>query len=465
MGDLENLLLFGHALVSRADLPIEPWVAAWGASLVLIVSFFALAAGWQEPRLEEEGWRPLRGRFWSALTSLPVQILCGLVGIALLGVTVYSGLEGTSAPDRNFAMTFVFVTAWLGIPVLSVLLGDVFSAFNPWRAVARASGWGFARMTGQEPVHLHYPERLGRWPAAAGIVVFVWFEVVYGAGASGVTPHDAAVAILAYSGFTLAMMTLFGAEAWVRRGETFSVYFNMFSQLSALEVREGKVGRRRPLSGASHWGAVPGSAALAVASIGTTSFDGAQEGVLKQPILDTFEAFADGGMSLPTALELTSSIYLVLCVAVIAAVYLLGVRGMRTAGPTKGQANLARSFAHSLIPIAFGYLFAHYFSVFVFQEQAQFTYLLSDPLGTGTTDLFGTASGGIDYAVIGADLIQYVQVGSLLVGHVVGLTLAHDKALVVWGDLQRATRSQYWMLAVMVLFTCFGLYLLTFANQ
>lgn len=465
MGDFGDLLLFGHALVSRADLPIEPWVAAWGASLVLIVSFFALAAGWQEPRLEKDGWRPLRGRFWTGLTSRPVEILCGVVGVALLGVTVYSGLEGTPAPDRNFAMTFIFVTAWLGIPVLSVLLGDIFAAFNPWRAVARASGWVFSRVARQQPAHLPYPERLGRWPAAAGIVAFVWLEVVYGAGGSGVTPHDAAVAVLAYSGFTLAMMTLFGTEKWLRRGETFSVYFNMFSQLSWLEVRDGKLGRRKPLSGASRWGAVPGSAAVAIASIGTTSFDGAQEGVLKEPIQDTFDALADGGMSLPTALELTASIYLALCIAVIATVYVLGVKGMRTAGPTRGPANLARGFAHSLIPIAFGYLFAHYFSVFVFQEQAQFTYLLSDPLGTGTTDLFGTASGGIDYTVIGADLIQYVQVGALLVGHVIGLVLAHDKALAVWGDLRRATQSQYWMLAVMVLFTCFGLYLLTFANQ
>ena len=76
-------------------------------------------------------------------------------------------------------------------------------------------------------------------------------------------------------------------------------------------------------------------------------------------------------------------------------VYLLGVRGMATVrGAPRSRA--APGFAHTLIPIAFAYLVAHYFSLFVFQEQAQFTYLLSDPLGTATTDLFGTASAGID---------------------------------------------------------------------
>ena len=121
-------------------------------------------------------------------------------------------------------------------------------------------------------------------------------------------------------------------------------------------------------------------------------------------------------------------------------------------------------FAHTLIPIAFAYLVAHYFSLFVFQEQAQFTYLLSDPLGTATTDLFGTASAGIDFGVLSANAIWYVQVGALVVGHVIGLTLAHDRAIAYWGDYRQAARSQYWMLAVMVAFTCFGLYLLSVAN-
>ena len=183
---------------------------------------------------------------------------------------------------------------------------------------------------------------------------------------------------------------------------------------------------------------------MVIASISTTTFDGAQEGVLKDTIQSAFEWFAesrliwgDGTDKLVHALRVTDTIFLLACIAVIAGVYLLGVRGMRTVGPPKRPTNLAQAFAHSLIPIAFAYLFAHYFSLFVFQEQAQFTYLLSDPLGTTTTDLFGTASGGIDYRVIGADLIQYVQIGSLLIGHAVGLMIAHDRAIALWGTCGR----------------------------
>jgi hypothetical protein len=155
---------------------------------------------------------------------------------------------------------------------------------------------------------------------------------------------------------------------------------------------------------------------------------------------------------------------MLLCFAGVALVYLLGVRGMRSVPGAPSLATLRSGFAHTLIPIALAYLVAHYFSLFVFQEQAQFGYLLSDPLGTGHTDLFGTAGSGIDFKLLSANTIWYVQVGSLIAGHVIGLTLAHDRALVYWPDYRKATASQYWMLAVMVAFTCFGLYLLSVSN-
>jgi hypothetical protein len=147
----------------------------------------------------------------------------------------------------------------------------------------------------------------------------------------------------------------------------------------------------------------------------------------------------------------------------VSALYWLGVQGMHSVRGSPPVGELARSFAHTLIPIALAYLVAHYFSAFVYQEQAQFTYILSDPLGEGS-DLFGTAGGGIDYGVIGSNTVWYVQVGALVVGHVTALTLAHDRALAVYDSVRDASRSQYFMLAVMIGFTCFGLYLLSQAN-
>jgi hypothetical protein len=460
-------LPFAHALAARQDLPLPAWLFAWGASIVLIVSFFALSVAWREPRFEEERWRPLGAGLSRSLLGMPAQILCGAIGVFLLGVAIYAGLRGTEAPDRNFALTFVFVTCWLGFPLFSVLLGDVFRPFNPWRAVGRALGGAFSALAGQRPVHVTYPEALGRWPAAIGLMAFVWLEVVYGPGggvAVGLSPHITAVAALVYTLYTLTMMGLFGTEKWCERGEVFSVYFGMFARLGSFGAKEGRLGVRRPLSAATKWATVPGSAAVVLASIATTTFDGAQEGAFMNAIEWLFEQISDVGLGTLTSLRLTDTIFMLLCFAGVALVYLIGVRGMASVDGAPSLEKLRSGFAHTLIPIAFAYLAAHYFSLFVFQEQAQFTYLLSDPLGTATTDLFGTADGGIDFRVLSANAIWYVQVGVLVVGHVVALTLAHDRATAYWGDYRQAARSQYWMLAVMVAFTCFGLYLLSVSN-
>jgi hypothetical protein len=460
-------LPLAHALVARKDLPIPAWLFAWGASIVLIVSFFALSAAWRKPRFEDERWRPFGKRLSETLLSIPVQVLCGAIGVFFLGFSIYAGLKGTEAPDRNFALTFLYVTAWLGFPLFSVIFGDVFRPFNPWRAVARVIGGAFTLIAGQPPAHLRYPQRLGRWPAAITLLAVVWLEVVYGASggvAVGLSPHAAATAVLIYTLYTLVMMTLFGAERWGQTGEVFSVYFGMFSQLGAFGARDGRLGRRMPLSASTHWATVPGSAAVVIASIASTSFDGAQDGAFKNAIIKTFEWLAETGLSLTTSLRLADTIFMLLCFVGVGLVYLIGARGMATVRGAPPRDKLRSGFAHTLIPIAFAYLVAHYFSLFVFQEQAQFTYLLSDPLGTATTDLFGTASGGINFRLLSANAIWYVQVGALVIGHVVGLTLAHDRATAYWGDYKQAARSQYWMLAVMVAFTCFGLYLLSVGN-
>ena len=349
-----------------------------------------------------------------------------------------------------------------------MIFGNLFPIFNPWNAVAAPTGWLWRKLTGREPAHLAYPEKLGRWPAVAGLFLFVWLELVYGEGAGvavGVSPEAVARAAVFYSIYTLTMVGLFGRAVWFGKGEFLSVYFGMFGSLGKFEVRGRELGLRRFLAGSTIWAAgIPGSVALVLTSIGTTTFDGASEGVYKGGIEWSIDRFGDLGFSATAAVRASSTFFMLLSIGIVALVYLAGVRGMGTVPGAPSRGTLWRSFAHALIPIAFAYLLAHYFSLFFFQEQAQFTYLLSDPLGTGSSDIFGTAAYGINYNLISSDLVWYVQVGALLAGHVAGLMLAHDRAIAVWKDYRAAARSQYWMLAVMVAFTCFGLFLLSVSN-
>jgi hypothetical protein len=450
-----------HGLVGRADLPIPEWLFGWAAAVVLIVSFAGLALLWQEPRLEgRETFRPLPDSLSFTLVNTATEVFAGVVGVGLLALTVYAGLSGVQSPQANFAPTFIYVIFWVGLVVLSVLFGDVFRAFNPWRAIARGAGWLTTRVRGPLPAPFRYPEWLGRWPAVIGLLGFAWMELAYSGGDD---PSTLAIAALVYTGITLLAIACFGTETWISRGEAFSVYFGLFARISAVEVRDGRLGLRRPLEALTRLQPLAGTIPLLVVMIGTVAFDGASEGKPWTDIApDIQDFFTSLGFSLGTALELTFTVGMLIGLTLVAAVYLLGIVGVRTLDK-RPFGIVASSYMHTLVPIAAAYVIAHYFSLLAYNGQA-IAYLASDPLGEGS-NLFGTADATIDYGVIGATAIWYVQVGVLVVGHVCGLVLAHDRALLMYEKARTATTSQYWMLAVMVAFTTGGLFLLSQANQ
>ena len=444
-----------HGLVGRADLPIPSWLFGWAASVVLVVSFVALATLWPEPRLERASERRLlRVPAW-------LDPLCGAVGIALFVLVVYAGLRGTTESAQNLAPNFVYVHFWVGLVIASVLFGDVFRAFNPWRATGRALGWAAARAGVESPVRRPYPDRLGRWPAVATIVAFAWLELVYPEKAD---PRILGAICVAFFAAQLAAIAVFGVERWTERGDGFSVYFNLFARLSPLVRRDGVLWLRPPLSGAPGLPVMAGSVALLCVAIGTTTFDGFSNGPVWASLNpDLQSVFKDLGLGSTRAVELAGTVGLIGCIAAVSGVYWLGVRGMTTVGGGHSTRELAARFAHTLIPIAFAYAVAHYFSLLVYQGQS-IAYLISDPFGDGS-DIFGTAHSRIDYGVVSSRTIWYVQVGALVLGHVSGLILAHDRALTVYKRVRDATRSQYWMLVVMVGFTSLGLWLLSAVRQ
>ena len=178
--------VFAHGLVGRADLPIPEALFAGAAALVLVLSFAALAALWSTPRLQEPrerrlvrlpvavdvvlGWSAWRPSPPSSTPAWPGRTPC----------------RTTSPPMRSSCCSGSASRS------LSLLFGDVFRLLSPWRAIGRAAGWLAARASsGDPPEPLPYPERVGRWPAAAGIVFFGVCELCW---AGGREPHDAGAA-------------------------------------------------------------------------------------------------------------------------------------------------------------------------------------------------------------------------------------------------------------------------------
>lgn len=449
-----------HGIVGRRDLPIPETAFVWAAAAVLIVSFVGLALLWPTPRLQKVVERPL--------FTLPAWVdpLCGVLGVALFGIVVYAGFTGTQTPTANLAPTFVYVLFWVGLVPLSLLFGNIFGPFNPWLAIGRFSGWTSRRVAGDGlPEPLPYPRRLGRWPALAGLVAFGWLEL---AASGGDDPSTLSALALAYAAVQLVGMSLYGVGDWSERGDAFGTYFGIIGRLSPI-AREGReVVTRRPLSAVTTLPLYAGTVTLLCAMIGITLFDGFQQGSAWTGLApDLQRLFTDLGLGTVRAIELSSTVGLFAAIGFVVLVYRLGILGMRSVGGPYSADELARRFAHTLVPIAVAYAVAHYFSLLAYQGQAV-GYLASNPLGDvlpeGDGGLFGTASWQIDYGVVDATQIWYVQVAALVVGHVAALILAHDRALATFSRVREATRSQYWMLTVMVGFTCLGLWVLSATN-
>jgi len=437
---------YAHGIVQRTSLPIPEVVFAWAAAIVLVASFAGLALLWPSPRLQQPAWRPLPAGLGRVLGSTAVHVLCAAIGTALLVTVILAGYEGGGSALDNLAPTFVLIDFWVGLAFASVLLGDVFRVFSPWRAL---------RLPGIRP----YPERWGRYPAALALFGFTWVELVSGWSAA---PAELTTAAVVYTVYTLAMQALFGTETWSRNGEAFAVYFNLFSRISVWETRERVVGLRPPLGGLPRLDVPPGTVLFVCVMIGTVTFDGLSQGSLWSDLAVELAAALDGIVGLDAAPKVVGTLGLALGVALVSVFYRLGIDGARSVGGEIEAAELRRAFIHTLVPIALVYVAAHYLTLLLFEAQATL-YLASDPLGRGS-DLFGTASRAIDYTFIGQNAIWYVQVAFVVAGHVAALTLAHDRALALYRDPRLAVRSQYWMLTVMVGFTLLALWLLSQAT-
>jgi hypothetical protein len=456
------VFLIAHGISVRTDLPVPEVIFWWAAAIILAVSFVALAVLWPKPQLEDPAWRPLPGGIGRVLGSRPVEIACGAIGVFLFGLTIYAGFKGTQSTTANWTPIFIYVIFWLAPVPLSVVFGDLFRAFNPWRAIGRSVAWVARTITRSEPPEpLAYPAWLGRWPAGVGIFGFATMELVVSGGDE---PDKLAVAVLVYSALTFVGMALYGVERWCERGEAFSVYFNLFSRISAVETRDREVGLRKPLSGLAQLPQLPGTVPLLMVMIGTVSFDGFTSKRTWNSRSPDISQWLQDHLSLAPqhALEITFLLGMIAMVLFISGFYRLGILGAKSVGGGFGSTRLSREFVHSLVPISMAYVGAHYFTLLLYQGQA-LAYLASDPLGNGS-DIFGTAGTQVHYGLIGSNVEWYVKVAMIVSGHVAALILAHDRAVAIYRDAREAVRSQYWMLGVMLGFTMLAIWLVSESN-
>lgn len=454
------LLPLAHGIGGVRDPVIPLWLFYYGASLTLILSFVALGVLWRRPLLEgRDGGRPLGERRQRLLLWPGWRILFGAITAGLLVLVWLTALVGEPDAGDNLAPTFVWVVFWLGLVPLVVVFGNLWSLLSPWRAVGDAVAWAWDRVGRTWEPAAEYPQRLGRWPAAALLLAFATLELAYPRAAE---PRTLALAIVVYSWITWAGMLLFGRRTWIENGEAFHVYFGLLALMApfAVQERDGRrvVVVRPPLAGLTARQEVPGTVAFVAVMLGSVAFDGLSRATWWQDRQYDLEAryIVDSPRTADLVATGFNLLGLVVAVGAVALLFLTAVRAAQAVSGSRER--LTSVFAASLIPIALAYAVAHYFTLLV--NQGQFAIpLASDPFGKGW-DVFGTS----DYQPSlfnSPNAIWYTQVAVLVVGHVLGLTLAHDRAVAMWGSARTAARTQYAMLALMVLYTCTGLWLLS----
>lgn len=442
MGDqLSADRLLAHGIGGAKDLPIPLELAIAGAVAALVISFTVLAIAWREPRYDAATTgRPAPAWLDSLTSSLPWRAWWRIFGMAAL---VYVGWAAVAGPDTliNPFLGVFYVLLWVGIVPLSVFFGPVWKAISPSRTINLL----LAKASGSDPaVGIYtYPARLGYWPAALGLFAFVWLELVY-PNSTEVGPVRLWCA--AYLGIMLIGGALFGNKFYAY-ADPFEVYSTLASKVSIWGHRDGRLLIRSPLANLDSLTIAPGLVGVVAVLFGSTAFDSFKD---SSPWVRFVQSSSISG-------DLLNNLALIAFCIGVGAILAIGTMTTGVGGAVRRKA-LPDLFAHSVVPIIVGYIVAHYLTYLV--EYGQTTIMqLSDPMGNGS-NLLGTADLTVNYWLsYHPDFLARLKVLAVVVGHVLGVIAAHDRAIRLLPAKHQLT-GQLPLLFAMVGFTVGGLYLL-----
>jgi hypothetical protein len=432
--------LIAHGVGGRQDLPIPFELAVLGAALALVVSFLVLGLAWKEPRYRgDDSGRPLPVALTHAADSSWARWTLRILGLAGAAYVVLAAVAG---PDlaTNPTAGVVYVLLWVGIVPASLLLGPVWRLVNPVRTVHLL----LCRAMRLDPATgiRRLPRGLGLWPAALWLLAFAWLELV--APDRATTPVIRAWFAL-FVGLSLVGAVAFGSR-WFDHADPFESYSTLVGRLSWLgRRRDGRLVARRPLENLDGLPARPGLTAAVAVLLGSTMYDS----VSASP---SWARWVQGSPLGPT---IAGTVGLVATIGLVYLTFTLAVWGASLMAGLPTRTDL---FAHSVVPIAVGYVIAHYLTLFVLEGQHTLV-LLADPLGTGA-NWFGLGNLTENrWLANQPTLVASLQVGAIVVGHVLGIVSAHDRAVRLFSP-RRALVAQLPLLAVMICYTVAGLLLL-----
>lgn len=448
-------LVAAHGFGQRIDLPVPLYLYLFGGGAIVALSFILLGLlpGRLSEALHEYPRLNLSQSRWFQRVSSPVIVQpIRLLFVAILLISVWSGLFGDQNPAFNSLPTVVWILFAIGVAFFSALIGNIWAVVNPFASLYEY-GENLLRKVGVTWTSEPMPATWGVWPAILLFFAFRWIENV---SLVSSVPDTLAMFILAYAFITFVGMGMFGKDEWLERGDPFSVFFSFLSRFSITEVREDGAGRnvylRPPAVGLLNQSASTSQMLFVLLMLSSVAADSVLTTPLFQNLFSVllslgFPWFFVGTMGL-------LGLYLAFC----AVYYGFSFLTKAFSGDSSTLLEVARRFIFSLLPISIAYEFAHYMSILVIDGQRAL-YLISDPFGWGW-NIFGTAGYEISYTALNLKVLWNVQVGLIIIGHVIAVLIAHGIAERYFKDSRKALISQYPMLLLMIFYSCLSLWIM-----
>ena len=339
--------------------------------------------------------------------STPLRVVLQIGSVFVFVVTLATALLGTTTELLNFAPTFVYVIFWLGVPLLSVLFGNVWRALSPWRAIADGAVW-VLELGGREarPV-LQWSGPLG---AVSGGRRALLLRRARARRIRGRPTRERSRSRSAlYSYWALAGMAVYGREAWSRGGEGFAVMFQLFSRIAPFAVRDGATSScAGPSPGSAGSERVRGSAGVRRRD---DRLDELRRLLAHDHVAETSSATSarispDSSLAHDRSRHDRHERRGAGVIRHSGGAHVPRLRSVRGSRARTRRRSLVPDFVFPLVPIAAAYMVAHYFSYFLIQGQFIIT-LASDPFGRGW-NLFGTADFAPNLAIVAPDTVWYV---------------------------------------------------------
>jgi hypothetical protein len=439
-----------HSFGTVYTLPIPAYLYVYTGGAVILFSFLIISFFLKEnnnTNLSVE--KEIKFNFLSRVFTGKNTKIISTLSLGVFVLAILSGYLGENVSAKNFNMNYFWIFFVLGITYLSSIIGNIYELINPWKIIASKIPDKFKGGV------VYYPEWIGYFPALIFYFVFIWLELF-----GKLTPFSLSKILLDYTVINIVGIYIIGSINWFKYCEFFSILFRLVSDTSFLQVKDEKLFWRIPFSGLLETNITRFSLLLfSIFILSSTAYDGLKEtDILMVNYIIYFEDFFSNLVGV-NALQIFHTFNLGLLLAVFTTLYLLFIYlSIKIINSKQKILDVAFKFAPSLIPIALVYNIAHYFTL-ILTEGPKMLSQISDPFGVGL-NLFGTANWKINY-VPDTFYVWHIQVGLIVIGHIVAVLISHIIAVKVFETRKKAIISQLPMLVLMIFYTMFGLWILS----